>query len=39
MYIIETDAGFKYVYKNTASKTAYQTKLKALQAWMLVYNV
>lgn len=39
MYIVETNAGFKYIYNGKASKTAYKTKLKALQAWMLVYSV
>ena len=39
MYIVETEAGFKYIYNNKASKTAFKTKLEALQAWILVTNV
>lgn len=39
MYIVETDAGYKYVYNHKASKISYKTKKEALQALILVSNV
>jgi hypothetical protein len=39
MYIVETDAGYKYIYNNKASKISFKTKKEALQALILVTNV
>jgi hypothetical protein len=39
MYIIETDAGYKYILNSKASKISYKTKKKALEALILVTNV
>jgi len=39
MYIVETDAGYKYIYNNKASTISFKTKKEALQALILVTNV
>lgn len=37
--IVETDAGYKFVYNDRASSKSYKTKREAYQAWLVLYNI